>query len=244
MATRQACQRIVLRRMTPTPSAVTATAARRTCAKLSSAAAVRQPVSAAGWRSARRSAGGLPRWYSGGADNQVPNSRIWGFDEIKALVENKDPKEKVIIVGTCLRAPGISNHSLNPLLTYHFVCKKTSANRPNSSTRARSPAQSTSPSPPPSRASTSPTRTLRTCTATPARPRTRRCSSTARPACARGPPRAWRSMPGGRAWASTRAAGSTGTCTRARLKRSGRGRRETRRNKKGLPDATKSTYCI
>lgn len=39
------------------------------------------------------------RWYSGSAENQVPDSRIWGFDEIKTLVEKKDPKEKVIIVG-------------------------------------------------------------------------------------------------------------------------------------------------
>lgn len=38
------------------------------------------------------------RWYSGSAENQVPNSRIWGFDEIKTLVEKKDPKEKVILV--------------------------------------------------------------------------------------------------------------------------------------------------
>jgi hypothetical protein len=31
----------------------------------------------------------------------VPGSRIWGFDEIKALVEKKDPKDnKVVIVGT------------------------------------------------------------------------------------------------------------------------------------------------
>lgn len=39
------------------------------------------------------------RWYSGSAESQVPGSRIWGFDEIKTLVENKDPKEKIIIVG-------------------------------------------------------------------------------------------------------------------------------------------------
>ncbi|EHK48330.1 conserved hypothetical protein [Trichoderma atroviride IMI 206040] len=38
------------------------------------------------------------RWYSGSAENQVPNSRIWGFDEIKTLVEKKDPEEKVILV--------------------------------------------------------------------------------------------------------------------------------------------------
>lgn len=29
----------------------------------------------------------------------MPNSRIWGFDEIKKLVEGKDPKEEVVIVG-------------------------------------------------------------------------------------------------------------------------------------------------
>lgn len=43
------------------------------------------------------------RWYSGSAENQVPNSRIWSFDEIKTLVEKKDPKEKVILVGMSLR---------------------------------------------------------------------------------------------------------------------------------------------
>ncbi|RFU78393.1 rhodanese domain [Trichoderma arundinaceum] len=52
-------------------------------------------VSAAGWRSA---GGAGARWYSAGADNQVPNSRIWAFDEIKALVEAKNPKEKIVIV--------------------------------------------------------------------------------------------------------------------------------------------------
>ncbi|KAL7915620.1 Rhodanese-like domain-containing protein [Trichoderma velutinum] len=96
MATRQACQRILLRRISPrgiaAPASVSISAcAARTCSGVAARPLVR-------WTSPRCAAGvaGV-RWYSG-PDNQVPNSRIWGFDEIKALVEAKDPKEEVVIV--------------------------------------------------------------------------------------------------------------------------------------------------
>lgn len=51
------------------------------------------------WGKGQSRSAGAVRWYSGSSENQVPGSRIWGFDEIKALVEKKDSKEKVIIVG-------------------------------------------------------------------------------------------------------------------------------------------------
>ncbi|KAL7785978.1 Rhodanese-like domain-containing protein [Trichoderma ceciliae] len=100
MATRQAYQRVsVLPRLAPriTIASAAACAASRTFARISSAVAVRPLASlpAPAWRSG--SGGGL-RWYSGSADNQVPNSRIWAFDEIKALVTDKDSKEKVVVV--------------------------------------------------------------------------------------------------------------------------------------------------
>lgn len=98
MAARQACQRLALRRITSrmTAAPVTVAAAR------TAASAMIRPVpllpSTGLERGQSRSVGAM-RWYSGSAESQVPGSRIWGFDEIKTLVENKDPKEKIIIVG-------------------------------------------------------------------------------------------------------------------------------------------------
>jgi hypothetical protein len=97
MATRQACQRLALRRIT---SRMTAAAAPVTvaAARTALASATIWPAPSLRSKDLSRSAGAT-RWYSGSAENQVPNSRIWGFEEIKTLVENKDPKEKVVIVG-------------------------------------------------------------------------------------------------------------------------------------------------
>ncbi|KAL6858482.1 Rhodanese-like protein [Trichoderma novae-zelandiae] len=96
MAARQVCQRLPLRRIAPRVAAAaapaSARAARRTCSNVVLPAA--RPLSAPGWRSA--GVAGV-RWYSG-PESQVPNSRIFGFDEVKALVENKDPEHKVVIV--------------------------------------------------------------------------------------------------------------------------------------------------
>ncbi|KAL7810367.1 Rhodanese-like protein [Trichoderma gracile] len=100
MATRQVCQRLPLCRIAPRVVAAPAIASARAAAAAKtfssavSAAATTRPLSATRWRSVGVAGA---RWYSG-PDNQVPGSRIWGFDEIKALVEKKDPKDKVVIV--------------------------------------------------------------------------------------------------------------------------------------------------
>ncbi|TFA99207.1 Thiosulfate sulfurtransferase RDL2 [Trichoderma ghanense] len=98
MATRLACQRLPLRRIAPRVAAAPAitsarASTRRTFSSVVSTAASR-PLPATRWRDV--GAAGV-RWYSG-PESQVPGSRIWGFDEIKALVEKKDPKDKVVIV--------------------------------------------------------------------------------------------------------------------------------------------------
>ncbi|KAL7805962.1 Rhodanese-like protein [Trichoderma aethiopicum] len=99
MATRQVCQRLPLRRIAPrvaaaaSPARAPAAAATRTFSSVVSAAT--RPLPSSRWRSVGGVAGA--RWYSG-PESQVPGSRIWGFDEIKALVEKKDPKDKVVIV--------------------------------------------------------------------------------------------------------------------------------------------------
>ncbi|ETS01967.1 Rhodanese-like protein [Trichoderma reesei RUT C-30] len=103
MATRQVCQRLPLCRIAPrvaaAPAITSARAATRAFSSVVSApsTATNRPLPATRWRSVSVSVAGA-RWYSG-SENQVPGSRIWGFDEIKALVEKKDPKDnKVVIV--------------------------------------------------------------------------------------------------------------------------------------------------
>ncbi|KAL7895377.1 Rhodanese-like domain-containing protein [Trichoderma sp. SZMC 28014] len=93
MATRQACQRLALRRIASRMTAPVTVAAARTAV----GSAVIRPVPSMRLKDQSTSKTAM-RWYSGSAENQVPNSRIWGFDEIKTLVEKKDPKEKVILV--------------------------------------------------------------------------------------------------------------------------------------------------
>ncbi|KAL7797175.1 Rhodanese-like domain-containing protein [Trichoderma afarasin] len=97
MAARQACQRILLRRISPRSFAAPASVSISACAARTCSGVAARPL--ARWTSPRSVAGvaGVRRWYSG-PDNQVPNSRIWGFDEIKKLVEGKDSKEEVVIV--------------------------------------------------------------------------------------------------------------------------------------------------
>ncbi|KAL7949839.1 Rhodanese-like domain-containing protein [Trichoderma barbatum] len=96
MATRQACQRLLLlRRISPRGIASASVSISACAARACSTAAVRS--AAAKWTTPRGAAGRGVRWYSG-PENTVPGSRIWGFDEIKALVEGKEPKEKVVIV--------------------------------------------------------------------------------------------------------------------------------------------------
>ncbi|KAL6791392.1 Rhodanese-like domain-containing protein [Trichoderma sp. SZMC 28013] len=99
MAARQACQRVFLRRISPRGIAAPASVSISACAARTCSGVAARPL--ARWTSSPRCAAagvaGARRWYSG-PDNQVPNSRIWGFDEIKALVEGKDPKEEVVIV--------------------------------------------------------------------------------------------------------------------------------------------------
>ncbi|KAJ4864541.1 rhodanese-like domain-containing protein [Trichoderma breve] len=97
MATRQACQRVLLRRISPRGIAAPASVSISACAARTCSGVAARPL--ARWTSPRSVGGvaGVRRWYSG-PDNQVPNSRIWGFDEIKKLVEGKDPKEEVVIV--------------------------------------------------------------------------------------------------------------------------------------------------
>ncbi|PON25556.1 hypothetical protein TGAM01_v205441 [Trichoderma gamsii] len=94
MATRQACQRLALRRITSQMTAAAAAPVTVAAARTAMGSAMLRPVPTLRPRDQSRSIGAM-RWYS--AENQVPNSRIWGFDEIKTLVE-KDPKEKVILV--------------------------------------------------------------------------------------------------------------------------------------------------
>ncbi|OTA06925.1 hypothetical protein A9Z42_0077300 [Trichoderma parareesei] len=100
MATRQVCQRLPLCRIAPrvaaAPAITSARAATRAFSSVVSttATATNRPLPATRWRSV--SVAGA-RWYSG-SENQVPGSRIWGFDEIKALVEKKDPKDNKIVI--------------------------------------------------------------------------------------------------------------------------------------------------
>lgn len=83
--------------MTAAAAPVTVVAAARTAAAAMTWTAPSLLPTA--WGKGQSRSAGAVRWYSGSAENQVPGSRIWGFDEIKTLVEKKDPKEKVIIVG-------------------------------------------------------------------------------------------------------------------------------------------------
>ncbi|KAL7933805.1 Rhodanese-like domain-containing protein [Trichoderma chlorosporum] len=94
MAARQACQRILVRRIAASSVSISMSAcAGRTCSSAVAARPLARWASPGG--SAAVAAGA--RWYSG-PGNQVPNSRIWGFDEIKALVEDKGAKDEVVIV--------------------------------------------------------------------------------------------------------------------------------------------------
>ncbi|UKZ85507.1 uncharacterized protein TrAFT101_001363 [Trichoderma asperellum] len=101
MATRQACQRLALRRIASRMTAAAAAPATVVAAARTAAPAMAWTAPSllpTAWGKGQSRSAGAVRWYSGSSENQVPGSRIWGFDEIKALVEKKDSKEKVIIV--------------------------------------------------------------------------------------------------------------------------------------------------
>ncbi|KAK5998206.1 Altered inheritance of mitochondria protein 42 [Cladobotryum mycophilum] len=106
MAGRRATQQLLLRRMSARPSigaaASSSNALRRACSAATGSSSALRPAASLGLRGEAR-LGGV-RWYSAKNENQIPNSRIWNFDEIKKLVETSDVEEKVVIVD--VREPG------------------------------------------------------------------------------------------------------------------------------------------
>lgn len=154
----------------------------------------------------------LPRATIRAYSQASQESKIWSFEDIQKL--SQEAKPSVTIIGRHRFSPYRPRFWQQSNRNCHEI--QMSANRASCNRQATSRTQSTSPSTRHPTASTSQTKSSRIASASPARPRTPRLSSTARLACAAGVRPDSRATPGGPRSASIRAVGRNGSKRTAR----------------------------